>query len=779
MSDFLAKDDKVLDVSSRQIRQVCKSDLEEFASSGLWNERSLAHHVLNMFSRMMYADTQAVEGVNSLIRIISTRCRKITLELLSSRVMLKYCLNYCIAFDNPEKARSKESNSQLQINRGERLLDHIKPFKMAFKLDCSVSRWEPPPVADISVTQQQLVAAQPPLSVGACEVWCASHATAVKKILFPKQRPKTSGEGEVNGGSIPETADPEVQSAEQFPGWIILHFVDRCAGVDSWFVYVNKFHYTLSFHEAVPVHKDGEVRFSFVMPCVPISSTDIFRRFYTHCNEGGSLEVSCVRVPSQFATVGQPATAMENSACAKESGQVLDICAMPESDLSQHTAALFTPTKKLNSMCNKSKTTNKTSRSVANKPSETEDDQGEEADLDEENAVLQAERAVLETNFNEIADSADELEDEGGFAQSSAEAKRDAAAVLQRNLETIQQAVKSGTCPAEAAIHEISKGLCHQPQFSTYSSEDLEEEALLILIRGLRESVDTATSTGADAYADAESPHSMPSQQKGLNSCEAKGKFVPSTMPDSVSADPRISELSCFEEGADTDLPDDKDVSGVFQESDATKSRGPASGFDNPTPTLLRNTARVEIAKQASHAYQEWRKESKVSLEALQSLIDLREEPLSDNISLVLLRPETIGKPLDVGSAASSSHAFELEGSELMYIHWVRSRQSVARQVTLDCEGRVIFSMSFLFPEIHINPRNCAVAVPDASVPMMKVTKRFRPLVPQTIRRIHEIFDRVLRVCVNQDPGAWEFMTSFYGRCFDEWKPADWQASSF
>ena len=191
----------------------------------------------------------------------------------------------------------------------------------------------------------------------------------------------------------------------------------------------------------------------------------------------------------------------------------------------------------------------------------------------------------------------------------------------------------------------------------------------------------------------------------------------------------------------------------MLRESDATKSRGPASGFDNPTPTLLKNTARVEIAKQASAAYREWCKESKVTLEALQSLIDLREEPLSDNISLVLLRPETIGKPLGAESAASSSHAFELEGSELMYIHWVRSRHNVARQVTLDSDGRVIFSMSFAFPEIHINPRNCAVVVPDASVPMMKVTKRFRPLVPQSIRKIQEIFDSVLRVCVNQDSG--------------------------
>ena len=66
----------------------------------------------------------------------------------------------------------------------------LQPFKMAFKLDCSVSRWEPPPVADISVTQQQLVAAQPPL-VRRClrSVVCVPRNSS-QKNTFPKATPE-------------------------------------------------------------------------------------------------------------------------------------------------------------------------------------------------------------------------------------------------------------------------------------------------------------------------------------------------------------------------------------------------------------------------------------------------------------------------------------------------------------------------------------------------------------------------------------------------------------
>ena len=788
-ADFLAKADADLDLASRQIRTICKSDFELVASAEGLQHGCLLHRVLVTFSRMMYADTQAVEGVNSLIRIISTRCRKITLELLSARVMLKYCLNYSAFFDTEEKAKSR-STVKLQINRGERLLEHIKPFKMAFRYDCSLTRWEAPAVADIVVSKAQVAAVQTESVVSKVDVWSASHATALRKLLFPKKKPGA------------EASTQPSPSPEQFAGWVLLHVTDRDRShdIDDWFVYVNKHQYTLSFVEVVRQSQDdgcGDVKsvFSLAMPCSPISSTTIFSRYFQKCQKGRSLDISCVRVSSEFVAVtdSQTRTAAENP---RDADLVLDLCRLNLDDRQVNKDILFTATSELNTHCNKCKSTSSTSvkSAVKDKSNSSNDDDGE--DDDGSDAEVQAQNAKLETDLNEYGDTVD---DDGSehveHDHDHVSTEEDAIAIHKRNLSTIRQAVKDGQCPAEAAVREISKGLCRQPQYATYSAADLEEEALVILIRGLSSSVDTseqdqpenpeqplrkqkasasATSNGsklAAASSDSSASKPKPPAAAGATSSSSKAAapsdsiFDPEPEPALESEgvvvpepDPRITELAAHSaEVLEDTIAEDQELSSkeTFSEALATKSRGAASGYDKPTPALLRNTARCELASRVNESLIKWMTEIKTTVGALQSMSDLRECEVGDNVSLVLLRPEAVGKPretkTDTGPEISSPSQFEFDGCELMYVHWVRSRHRVARQVTLDDNGRVRFSMSFQFPDIHVTANNCVVIVPDVSVPMLKVTKPHRPEMPAHIRRIFDVYDNILRTCVNQD----------------------------
>ena len=81
-------------MTSVQIRSVCRRDLEMTSHSGCLAPGSLLLGVMTHIQDMLQADTQSIEAANSIVRIISTRCRKISLELLSARLLIKYALSY-------------------------------------------------------------------------------------------------------------------------------------------------------------------------------------------------------------------------------------------------------------------------------------------------------------------------------------------------------------------------------------------------------------------------------------------------------------------------------------------------------------------------------------------------------------------------------------------------------------------------------------------------------------------------------------------------------------
>ena len=87
------------DPSTRAIKRLCVSELKAIAESGTFKKSdasspngSLLWSILIMISKFMYAETQAVEGLNSIVKLLGRRCPNISLELLSSRLTIKHLL---------------------------------------------------------------------------------------------------------------------------------------------------------------------------------------------------------------------------------------------------------------------------------------------------------------------------------------------------------------------------------------------------------------------------------------------------------------------------------------------------------------------------------------------------------------------------------------------------------------------------------------------------------------------------------------------------------------
>ena len=87
-----------LDHGTRAIKSLCRAELVDIAQLGMFKKAttsprgSLLWCMLTMVSRLMYAETQAVEGLNSIIKLMGRRSPNISLELLSSRLTIKHML---------------------------------------------------------------------------------------------------------------------------------------------------------------------------------------------------------------------------------------------------------------------------------------------------------------------------------------------------------------------------------------------------------------------------------------------------------------------------------------------------------------------------------------------------------------------------------------------------------------------------------------------------------------------------------------------------------------
>lgn len=77
------------EANTAKILNMFRESLQHVRDTGIIKPDSHLHAVLRMISVSFKVDVQAIESINSLIRLLGMRCRAMTLELLNGRVMCK------------------------------------------------------------------------------------------------------------------------------------------------------------------------------------------------------------------------------------------------------------------------------------------------------------------------------------------------------------------------------------------------------------------------------------------------------------------------------------------------------------------------------------------------------------------------------------------------------------------------------------------------------------------------------------------------------------------
>jgi hypothetical protein len=695
--DFLQMDEPWLDSASLQIRTLCEQDLLAISTTGRLGPNTKLAKILEMITHMMAADTQAIEGLNSLVRMISVRCRKISLELLASRVCIKYHLSY--QPENIQDTLTKSnttSHNRKKLQDGEQLLKAILPHKFAFRDDCDLDRWAPPALALLNVADDQLVEAHSYLKIEDSDLWSSSYAAAVRKIAFPRRSKKKS---ETHGDS--ERLQGRLQIWTSEPGLRLIavsiqNLLDKSEDV-VWFLYISKFRYTLCFLPLLPVGSDLIMR----IPYDFLDLNKIFREQRDHakdaklCVKVFSVQVKPADICFESMSIShhqqQAIDAVQSMAHASAEGtNCILVCRIP--NLHDPSTFLFELNADLHPSCPKTKTTSSKRKPKIAKP-EDDLESGSGAEDEAEHVALELQGGVFFSGSES---------DNGNLTHQS-----DHDAIAKREVDAIKKAVKEKTCPPETAIHQLTETMANLPEFSALSKHELQEEALLTIIKGLDAPEGGTEQSGAGANVGA----------------------------------------------SGTTYTEDAALSGptsVFRECRASKASGPASV---PAGKDFCKHRHIHLKSSAKDAFTLWHDEMVISFKALASKSDMQSiTGERENISLVLVGtmepPESDQqeKPCDDNSA----DLFDVGSCEVMWVHWVRHKVNVARQVNLDQNGRVIFSMAFAFPEIDLNKQSWRMIMEDCSVPMMKVRQSERPVVPEHFIRMSDICEQIVRQCISK-----------------------------
>lgn len=83
-----------MEANTRKIKHICRDDLEHMSKHGRFDLASTPHGnilwaILNSTAELWANDTELVESINSMVRLIGTRSPGIKLDSMSARIMVK------------------------------------------------------------------------------------------------------------------------------------------------------------------------------------------------------------------------------------------------------------------------------------------------------------------------------------------------------------------------------------------------------------------------------------------------------------------------------------------------------------------------------------------------------------------------------------------------------------------------------------------------------------------------------------------------------------------
>lgn len=144
-----------LEPTTRKIRDLCKDELRHCFESGIFEKESkspsgpLLFCLIKSIALLMPSDTQVIEGMNSIVKLIGRRCPNITLELLSGRLVVKRFLSGASS-DGSVGCRRKYSSIKGFAEEAVKELSQLS--NPALSILANVERWATAKPADFDAS---------------------------------------------------------------------------------------------------------------------------------------------------------------------------------------------------------------------------------------------------------------------------------------------------------------------------------------------------------------------------------------------------------------------------------------------------------------------------------------------------------------------------------------------------------------------------------------------------------------------------------------------------
>ncbi|CAE7717143.1 unnamed protein product [Symbiodinium sp. CCMP2456] len=189
---------ELLESNCRKLKFLYLSELRFVAKEGRFDQNaseqgSRLYAVISTMSELLKGDTQLVESINSIIRLISTRCPSIDLETLSARITVKKALTSELPASGKGKGYANKRWSVVS--------SHAKPLLMELTLAGTayrqtldnVKRFSQPmrttmPALESTLQNTDLSRALPDIRRTPQKQWVSSQATKLKASIDAARR---------------------------------------------------------------------------------------------------------------------------------------------------------------------------------------------------------------------------------------------------------------------------------------------------------------------------------------------------------------------------------------------------------------------------------------------------------------------------------------------------------------------------------------------------------------------------------------------------------------
>eukprot|EP00435_Cladocopium_sp_Y103_P053580 s278_g17.t1 len=672
-----------MEANARKLTVLCKDELEYSATTGkihlqATSQGSKLFAIVSTMATMLTGETQLVESMNSIIRLIGNRCPSIDLATMSARLTIKKALSYSI---DTSLASSKRWSTFVK-QAGPLLQDMMTAGQEYLVVHTLTDRFVPPlPVSWVdlngSLSNTDLRLALPDLKVSEQMAWASSYSGRIRSL----------------------TKDVSKEKKQVSLGAGLKVFVLSAEGTDKKIILLQAFTYRSQIvgvlletnAEGHLVFKDGTLEF--------VSVADALKDFFSD-EEGHKRDVLCKVWFAQAVTC--PGGSFQ---CVKDNGQLFEAGDNFASLLRTHplldvNAARFRSQHVVNPNSSAKPLKSQSRSAETKRPSPPISDHGD----------IELTKQCLEDVGNLAAGYA--FQDEMTDAQKEAsnlDTELETQDISDSNRARIQKVIKTeaGKKCQDVSILEQAVDIVretHSKSDVCLTRSELEEEALLLLIQEFEKQQQQQSSNTAEKPTkrkpgvdvsinrDKESAGSSGGSQSRVSVDVEVQEILTSSTEISAKQDQKI-KYQCFQDN-------DVLVQVLMDESESRSAEAETQSdaiFSSSRFSRDKSFSSEKLEKKAptiqKSVFDVWQEGVLKTLDSFVERNKLCGLPLGSNNDISAL----LSLPQDMDDTNLQQHDELFDYYDVVLVHWTNVEKRQGRVIRLDSHNRVIYSAPYLF----------------------------------------------------------------------------------